>query len=153
MSHAYFVFQRTAYPMPKDWAYKVSALMKEVHDPVYGDITSSAALNLCSTLPSAPEVNGAVAAVKTAWPAWSKTPVLRCARILGKFKNIMWDLADVAAILDFENGKTHDDVVGGVTHRLEVLEFAPKPSEHVPSASLKLIKETCRRRVQCGLRR
>ncbi|UWR25959.1 hypothetical protein K3757_16125 [Sulfitobacter sp. S223] len=94
--------------------------MKEVHDPVYGDITSSAALNLCSTLPSAPEVNGAVAAVKTAWPGWSKTP---------------------------------DDVVGRVTHRLEVLEFAPKPSEHVPSASLKLIKETCRRRVQCGLRR
>lgn len=41
MSHAYFVFQLAAYPMPKDWAYKVSALMKEVHDPVYGDITQS----------------------------------------------------------------------------------------------------------------
>ncbi|WP_424988709.1 CoA-acylating methylmalonate-semialdehyde dehydrogenase [Microbulbifer sp. S227A] len=71
------------------------------------------------------EVNGAVAAAKAAWPAWTKTPVLRRARILDKFKNILWDRADeLASILASEHGKTHDDAVGEVTRGLEVVEFA-----------------------------
>ncbi|ATG45635.1 CoA-acylating methylmalonate-semialdehyde dehydrogenase [Phaeobacter piscinae] len=76
-------------------------------------------------LASPDEVNSAVAAAKAAWPAWSKTPVLRRARILDKFKNILWDRADeLASILASEHGKTHDDAVGEVTRGLEVVEFA-----------------------------
>ncbi|MEO3417008.1 CoA-acylating methylmalonate-semialdehyde dehydrogenase [Roseovarius sp. CAU 1744] len=76
-------------------------------------------------LASTDEVNSAVAAAKAAWPAWSKTPVLRRARILDKFKNILWDRADeLASILASEHGKTHDDAVGEVTRGLEVVEFA-----------------------------
>ncbi len=76
-------------------------------------------------LASTDEVNTAVAAAKAAWPAWSKTPVLRRARIMDKFKNILWERADeLAAILASEHGKTHDDAVGEVTRGLEVVEFA-----------------------------
>ncbi len=76
-------------------------------------------------LASTDEVNGAVAVAKAAWPAWSKTPVLRRARIMDKFKNILWERADeLAAILASEHGKTHDDAVGEVTRGLEVVEFA-----------------------------
>jgi len=76
-------------------------------------------------LASTDEVNGAVAVAKAAWPAWSKTPVLRRARIMDKFKNILWGRADeLAAILASEHGKTHDDAVGEVTRGLEVVEFA-----------------------------
>ncbi|WP_120503489.1 CoA-acylating methylmalonate-semialdehyde dehydrogenase [Sulfitobacter mediterraneus] len=76
-------------------------------------------------LASTDEVNGAVALAKAAWPAWSKTPVLRRARIMDKFKNILWERADeLAAILASEHGKTHDDAVGEVTRGLEVVEFA-----------------------------
>jgi malonate-semialdehyde dehydrogenase (acetylating)/methylmalonate-semialdehyde dehydrogenase len=76
-------------------------------------------------LASTAEVNAAIAAAKAAFPAWSKTPVLRRARILDKFKNILWDRADeLAAILASEHGKTHDDAVGEVTRGLEVVEFA-----------------------------
>ncbi|OIQ31273.1 MAG: methylmalonate-semialdehyde dehydrogenase (acylating) [Alphaproteobacteria bacterium MedPE-SWcel] len=76
-------------------------------------------------LASTDEVNTAVAAAKAAWPKWSKTPVLRRARILDKFKNILWERADeLASILASEHGKTHDDAVGEVTRGLEVVEFA-----------------------------
>ncbi len=77
------------------------------------------------SLASAEEVNHAVAAAKAAWPAWSKTPALRRARILDRFKMILWDRADhLAKVISAEHGKTHDDAVGEVTRGLEVVEFA-----------------------------
>lgn len=77
------------------------------------------------TLSTAKEVNVAVAAAKEAWPAWSKTPALRRARVLDKFKNILWERGEeLAAILSSEHGKTQDDALGEVTRGLEVVEFA-----------------------------
>lgn len=74
---------------------------------------------------TASDVDTAVAAAKSAWPAWSKTPALRRARILDRFKSILWERADeLARILASEHGKTHDDAVGEVTRGLEVVEFA-----------------------------
>lgn len=76
-------------------------------------------------LASPEEVGLAVAAAKAAWPSWSKTPALRRARILDKFKNILWERADeLASVLATEHGKTHDDALGEVTRGLEVVEFA-----------------------------
>ncbi len=77
------------------------------------------------SLSTTEEVNTAVAAAKAAWPAWSKTPPLRRARILDKFKNILWERGDqLASVLASEHGKTHDDALGEVTRGLEVVEFA-----------------------------
>jgi malonate-semialdehyde dehydrogenase (acetylating)/methylmalonate-semialdehyde dehydrogenase len=92
---------------------------QEVFNPATGSSEKTVALA------SVEEVNAGVAAAKAAWPAWSKTPALRRARILDKFKNILWERADqLAEAISAEHGKTHDDAVGEVTRGLEVVEFA-----------------------------
>ncbi len=96
-----------------------SGRSQPVFNPAVGAADKSVALA------SADEVGVAVAAAKAAWPKWSKTPALRRARILDKFKNILWERADeLASILAEEHGKTHDDALGEVTRGLEVVEFA-----------------------------
>jgi malonate-semialdehyde dehydrogenase (acetylating) / methylmalonate-semialdehyde dehydrogenase len=76
-------------------------------------------------LASADEVAGVVAAAKAAWPAWAKTPPLRRARILDRFKFLLQENAErLAEAISSEHGKTHDDALGEVTRGLEVVEFA-----------------------------
>ena len=71
------------------------------------------------------EVNDVVAVAKAAWPAWAKTPPLRRARILDRFKFLLQENADkIAELISAEHGKTHDDALGEVTRGLEVVEFA-----------------------------
>lgn len=92
---------------------------KPVFNPSTGEI--SAHVSLASTN----EVDSAVVAAKAAWPAWSKTPALRRARVLDKFKSILWErLDDLARAISNEHGKTFDDAQGEVTRGLEVVEFA-----------------------------
>jgi len=91
--------------------------------PVYNPATGEAEKSVA--LASADEVGRAVAAAKAAWTGWSKTPALRRARILDRFKMILWDRADqLAEAISAEHGKTHDDALGEVTRGLEVVEFA-----------------------------
>ena len=91
--------------------------------PVFNPATGEAEKTVA--LASTDEVNAAVASAKTAWATWSKTPPLRRARILDRFKMILWDRADqLAEAISAEHGKTHDDAVGEVTRGLEVVEFA-----------------------------
>ena len=76
-------------------------------------------------LASADEVAGVVAAARAAWPAWAKTPPLRRARILDRFKFLLQENAErLAEAISSEHGKTHDDALGEVTRGLEVVEFA-----------------------------
>ena len=76
-------------------------------------------------LATAAEVGEFVATAKAAWPAWAKTPPLRRARILDKFKFLLMENADkIAELISAEHGKTHDDALGEVTRGLEVVEFA-----------------------------
>ncbi len=76
-------------------------------------------------LASATEVDAAVAAAHAAFPGWRATPPLRRARVLDRFKSILWERADrLAEAISAEHGKTHDDAVGEVTRGLEVVEFA-----------------------------
>ena len=92
---------------------------QDVFDPATGTVVNSVALASTS------EVDNAVASSKAAWPAWSKTPALRRARILDKYKSILWERADqLAEAISLEHGKTHDDALGEVTRGLEVVEFA-----------------------------
>lgn len=71
------------------------------------------------------EVEAAVAAARKAWPDWSKTPPLRRARILDRFKTLLWERADeLAEMISAEHGKTHADALGEVTRGIEVVEFA-----------------------------
>ena len=96
-----------------------SGRSQSVFNPATGEAEKNVALA------SAGEVNAAVASARTAWATWSKTPPLRRARILDRFKMILWDRADqLAEVISAEHGKTHDDAVGEVTRGLEVVEFA-----------------------------
>jgi len=71
------------------------------------------------------EVEAAVAAARKAWPDWSKTPPLRRARVLDRFKTLLWERADeLAETISAEHGKTHADALGEVTRGIEVVEFA-----------------------------
>lgn len=91
--------------------------------PVYNPATGTSEKTVA--LASTDEINVAVAVAKAAWPKWSKTPALRRARILDRFKSILWERADqMAEVISSEHGKTHDDAVGEVTRGLEVVEFA-----------------------------
>jgi malonate-semialdehyde dehydrogenase (acetylating)/methylmalonate-semialdehyde dehydrogenase len=91
--------------------------------PAYNPATGEAEKSVA--LASATEVGQAVAAAGAAFPAWSKTPALRRARILDRFKMILWQRAgELAEVLSSEHGKTYDDALGEVTRGLEVVEFA-----------------------------
>lgn len=91
--------------------------------PVFNPATGTSEKTVA--LASSAEVDAVVAAAKAAWPEWSKTPALRRARILDRFKTILWDRADqMAEAISSEHGKTHDDALGEVTRGLEVVEFA-----------------------------
>lgn len=96
-----------------------SGLTQDVFDPATGAATKQLALA------SEAEVDAAVAAAKAAWPAWAKMPALRRARILDRFKTILWERIDeLARAISSEHGKTHEDAVGEVTRGIEVVEFA-----------------------------
>ena len=91
--------------------------------PVFNPATGESEKSV--VLASVQDVDTAVAAAKAAWPEWSKTPSLRRARILDRFKTILWDRAEqLAEAISAEHGKTHDDALGEVTRGLEVVEFA-----------------------------
>lgn len=91
--------------------------------PVFNPATGASDKSV--TLASVEDVNTAVAAAKAAWPEWSNTPALRRARILDRFKMILWDRAgQLAEVIVSEHGKTYDDALGEVTRGLEVVEFA-----------------------------
>ena len=96
-----------------------SGQSQDVYNPATGEVISQVALA------SADEVNAAVAAAKAAWPAWAALPVLRRARIMDKFKNIVNERAAILAeAISTEHGKTHDDALGEVTRGVEVVEFS-----------------------------
>jgi malonate-semialdehyde dehydrogenase (acetylating) / methylmalonate-semialdehyde dehydrogenase len=60
--------------------------------PVFNPATGAAEKTVA--LATRAEVDRAVAAAAAAWPGWAKTPSLRRARILDRFKTILWQRAD-----------------------------------------------------------
>ncbi|WP_026479985.1 CoA-acylating methylmalonate-semialdehyde dehydrogenase [Ahrensia sp. 13_GOM-1096m] len=91
--------------------------------PVFNPATGQVGSHV--TLGTPQDIDTAVAAAKREFPAWSKMPALRRARILDKFKNILWERMDeMAEAITLEHGKTFDDAKGEVTRGLEVVEYA-----------------------------
>ncbi len=96
-----------------------SGRSQPVFNPATGESSSNVALACVE------EVERAVASAKKAWPEWANSPPLRRARILDRFKSILWERSDqLAEAISAEHGKTHDDALGEVTRGLEVVEFA-----------------------------
>jgi len=104
-------------PAPNAAAAETS--WQDVFDPATGKADKRLALA------EVEDVRRAVASAAAAWPEWAKTPPLRRARILDRFKMILWErMNELAELISSEHGKTHEDAVGEVTRGLEVVEFA-----------------------------
>ena len=93
----------------------------------YGDVFESATGKRCAevVMSSEADVDVAVAAAQAAFEGWSKTPVLRRARIMFKLKELIErDKDEIAALITQEHGKVLHDAAGSVQRGLEVVEFA-----------------------------
>ncbi len=91
----------------------------EVFNPATGEVARQV------RLASADDVARAVATAKEAAPGWARTPLLRRARIMDRFKDLVRANAEkLAEAISAEHGKTHDDALGEVQRGLEVAEFA-----------------------------
>ncbi|MDP6993826.1 MAG: CoA-acylating methylmalonate-semialdehyde dehydrogenase [Woeseiaceae bacterium] len=93
----------------------------------YGEVHDSATGEQCARVVMSTEadVETAIAAAETALPAWSRTPVLRRARVMFKLKELIErDRAEIAQLITQEHGKVLHDADGSIQRGLEVVEFA-----------------------------
>jgi len=90
--------------------------------PVYNPATGEAIDSL--GLSSVDEVNAAIDAAASAFPAWSKLPPLKRAAIMFRFNELIGQNMDaIAKEISREHGKTHEDALGEVQRGKEVVEF------------------------------
>ncbi|KAE8760106.1 CoA-acylating methylmalonate-semialdehyde dehydrogenase [Paraburkholderia madseniana] len=90
-----------------------------VYNPATGDVASHVALA------SQSDVDAAVTAAASAFPAWAATPPLKRARIMFRFKELIErNLDRLAATITAEHGKVLPDAKGEVIRGLEVVEYA-----------------------------
>ena len=95
--------------------------------PRSGDVTNPATGAVVRRVPFCDDadIGAAVAAAKAAFPAWRKTPSLRRARILMRYRELLEKhREELAGIITEEHGKTLVDAAGSVQRGLEVVEFA-----------------------------
>jgi len=91
--------------------------------PVYNPATGETARHV--DFASAQEVDAAVAAARTAFPAWRATSISRRTEIMFRIRNLVEQhREEVAAHLTREHGKVRLDALGEVARGLENLEFA-----------------------------
>jgi len=93
----------------------------------WADVFDSATGEKCAevVMSSAADVDAALQAASAALPGWSRTPVLRRARVMFKLKELIErDRAEIAALITQEHGKVLHDADGSIQRGLEVVEFA-----------------------------
>jgi malonate-semialdehyde dehydrogenase (acetylating)/methylmalonate-semialdehyde dehydrogenase len=91
--------------------------------PVYDPATGQAQRHVLLAEPA--DVDAAVQAAKAAFPTWADTSVVRRARVLFRFRELIVAHTDeLARIISAEHGKTFDDARGEVVRGMEVVEYA-----------------------------
>ncbi len=101
--------------------------LQDPHSDRWADVFDSATGEKCAqvVMSSEADVDAALAAAKAALPGWSRTPVLRRARVMFKLKELIErDRAEIAALITQEHGKVLHDADGSIQRGLEVVEFA-----------------------------
>ncbi len=91
------------------------------------DVVNPATQQVLARVPFATpdEIDAAVASAKEAFKTWKKTPIGARARIFLKYQQLIREnMAELAAILTAEQGKTLPDAEGDVFRGLEVVEHA-----------------------------
>ncbi|MFX3634201.1 MAG: CoA-acylating methylmalonate-semialdehyde dehydrogenase [Candidatus Pristimantibacillus sp.] len=101
------------------WVESASTASEPVFNPATEEILGQVPLS------SKAEVNDAVQAAKSAFPAWSRTAVPRRARVLFKYQQLLVDnWEELARIITLENGKSYAEAYGEVQRGIECVEFA-----------------------------
>ena len=93
----------------------------------YGEVFDSSTGEQCAEVVMANEadVDAAIRSAEDAFAGWSRTPVLRRARVMFRFKELIErDRKEIAAVLTQEHGKVLHDADGSIQRGLEVVEFA-----------------------------
>ncbi|GAA0953486.1 CoA-acylating methylmalonate-semialdehyde dehydrogenase [Nonomuraea longicatena] len=91
----------------------------QLFDPSTGQVSGTV------RLASETDVDAAVAAAVAAFPAWRDASLVKRARVLFRFRELMEAHRDeLAALISGEHGKVHSDALGEVARGLEVVEFA-----------------------------
>ncbi|MBP6236703.1 MAG: CoA-acylating methylmalonate-semialdehyde dehydrogenase [Saprospiraceae bacterium] len=91
------------------------------------DVISPLDGNLLSTVPmsSAADLDEAVKAAQSAFPAWSKTPIKERVQVFFRYKNLLEKhLIELAELCSEENGKTYSESVAEIEKCIELTEFA-----------------------------
>lgn len=90
-----------------------------VYNPSTGQVSKEVLLGNAKT------IDEAVAAAKAAFPEWRKTPPLKRARIMFKFKELLEKNADeICRLIGEEHGKIVHDAAGELQRGIENVEYA-----------------------------
>jgi malonate-semialdehyde dehydrogenase (acetylating)/methylmalonate-semialdehyde dehydrogenase len=90
-----------------------------VFNPATGEVEKTVLLASKQT------VEEAVAAAQTAFPAWRNTPVIKRARVMFKFKQLLEEHIDqIAQLIGREHGKISHDAAGEIQRGIENVEYA-----------------------------
>ncbi|AUM27085.1 MULTISPECIES: CoA-acylating methylmalonate-semialdehyde dehydrogenase [Acinetobacter calcoaceticus/baumannii complex] len=90
-----------------------------VFNPSTGEISKQVSLGEAKT------IDEAVASAKAAFPSWSKTPPLKRARIMFKFKELLeQNTAEICRLIGEEHGKIIHDAAGELQRGIENVEYA-----------------------------
>src|SRR4051812_18454242 len=91
--------------------------------PVYDPATGHEQRHVLLAEPE--DVDAAVQAAKAAFESWSNTAVVRRARVMFAFRDLLVEHTDeLARVVASEHGKTVEDAKGEVIRGMEVVEFA-----------------------------
>src|SRR5262245_35809473 len=111
-----------------------------VFNPSIGEVIAECPMG------TAADVNAAVEAAHTAFPAWMETPPVERVRILARFKMLLEDnFEDIVRSNTREHGKTLVESRGDVKRGMEVVEFALG----VPSLMMGEVLENVARGIDC----
>lgn len=90
-----------------------------VYNPSTGEVSKQVSLGGVKT------IEEAVAAAKAAFPEWRKTPPIKRARIMFKFKELLEKNADtICRLIGEEHGKISHDAAGELQRGIENVEYA-----------------------------
>ena len=96
-----------------------TAHTQDVYNPSTGEVSKQVALAGKAT------VEEAVAAAQAAFPEWRKTPVMKRARIMFRYKELLEQNRDkICELIGSEHGKIVHDAAGELQRGIENVEFA-----------------------------
>ncbi len=101
-----------------EWVDARSGETLDVFNPRYGKKITSVVMS------GKEDVEAAIAAAKTAFPAWRDTPMKERAQVFYRLKALMErDLDELSWTISHENGKTYAEAKGSVLKAIECVEF------------------------------